>query len=734
MTIGKKLNLTVLLVSLVSLVIGFSILQWYAAQIENDVDKQFVKKLQQEANYKFNIKKNIGITNAISIANDGRIKKALKTNDRKWAIKTLGFIGDKFKKATKFKNVKVHVHTKDNKSFVRIWKLKKFGDDLSSFRHSIVKVNQSLNAVNTFELGKAGLSLRSVVPITDDDGTHLGSLEFMQGLNSVAKAFNKNKDGFMLLMDKRVSSVKTFKAEKIYKTNYIISQKFVNNDFLNDAKKINMDKFLKNKRYETDKYLYTYVDVKDFRDTKLGIAIVGSPLEKVNVAVNSAKKIINIALFIIIGLIIFILISIVISVNKFVISPLKNLNGGIKQLISNNSGDTSMRVEKKSNDELGDVADNFNKYLQTIEDGINEDQKFIDDTQSVMSRVQNGWFSQHIVANTSNPALIQLKSTVNTALTNLKNNFIKLNQLLEEYTNQNYTNQLKLDNVEKDGVFDTLITDVNILQKAITTMLIENKQNGLTLQSSSDVLLSNVDSLNTASNEAAASLEETAAALEQITSNIANNTDTVVKMASYGNDVKSSVSSGQSLANKTTLAMDEINVEVTAISDAISVIDQIAFQTNILSLNAAVEAATAGEAGKGFAVVAQEVRNLASRSADAANEIKALVQNANNKADNGKSIADEMIDGYTHLNDSITKTLDMISDVEMASKEQQGGIEQINNTVAQLDQQTQKNASVASHTKDIAVQTQSIAYEIVNDADEKEFVGKDSVKASSIFK
>ena len=119
--------------------------------------------------------------------------------------------------------------------------------------------------------------------------------------------------------------------------------------------------------------------------------------------------------------------------------------------------------------------------------------------------------------------------------------------------------------------------------------------------------------------------------------------------------------------------MTEIDKEVNAINEAITVIDQIAFQTNILSLNAAVEAATAGEAGKGFAVVAQEVRNLASRSAEAANEIKTLVQNATTKANDGKSIANQMINGYTELNENISKTIELIKDVEMASKEQQQG-------------------------------------------------------------
>ena len=109
-------------------------------------------------------------------------------------------------------------------------------------------------------------------------------------------------------------------------------------------------------------------------------------------------------------------------------------------------------------------------------------------------------------------------------------------------------------------------------------------------------------------------------------------------MAQYAQNVTKIKDIGKELAYKTASSMEEINTQVHAINEAISVIDQIAFQTNILSLNAAVEAATAGEAGKGFAVVAAEVRNLASRSAEAANEIKTIVLNATTKAKEGKEI------------------------------------------------------------------------------------------------
>ncbi|MEW6551532.1 MAG: methyl-accepting chemotaxis protein [Campylobacterota bacterium] len=173
-------------------------------------------------------------------------------------------------------------------------------------------------------------------------------------------------------------------------------------------------------------------------------------------------------------------------------------------------------------------------------------------------------------------------------------------------------------------------------------------------------------------------------------------------------------------------AMDEITSQVSLINEAISVIDQIAFQTNILSLNAAVEAATAGEAGKGFAVVAGEVRNLASRSAEAAKEIKTLVENATAKANEGKGISNQMINGYEELLNNIAKTTQMIDEIATASKEQESGITQINDAITKLDQQTQQNASIASQTKDIATQTDSIAKNILSDVMTKDFIGKES--------
>ena len=434
----------------------------------------------------------------------------------------------------------------------------------------------------------------------------------------------------------------------------------------------------------------------------------------------------------VIGLLLSIIISI--SIQKTIVSSINNFQDGLLNFFQylNREKDYVKLLDESANDEIGVMARVVNKNINQTKQGIEEDRELIKDTQIVMGRLSNGWFSQHIVANTSNPALNELKNTINNALAGLKDKFISINGLLEQYTNSNYINKLEIDDIEKNGVFDKLLDNVNTLRDAITTMLVENKQNGLTLDKSSNILLQNVDILNNNSNEAATALEETAAALEEITSIISNNTTNVSKMTEYASSVTNSANEGQKLATLTTKAMDEIDQEVNAINDAISVIDQIAFQTNILSLNAAVEAATAGESGKGFAVVAQEVRNLASRSADAANEIKLLVLNATEKANNGKEIADKMTDGYIELNENISKTINLISDVESSSKEQRLGIMQINNAVAELDKQTQKNSDIASQTHEVSIQTDSIAKIVVQSANEKEFIGKDTVTAKDM--
>ena len=473
---------------------------------------------------------------------------------------------------------------------------------------------------------------------------------------------------------------------------------------------------------------YTYSYPYEFGDTKQYWMMACSvPVEEFMKETNTVRDFSLIFALIVTGLII----AIVMYSMKTLSRNLTLISNGLLSFFafSNKESTKIELINLDGKDEFGVMAKVINQNIQKTQNLINQDNALIEDVKRVVNLVKAGNLDSKIEKSTINEELEELKSSFNEMLevtkTNVCSDINKVVDVLENFAKLNFTKKIENDNGK-------VASGINQLATIINQMLAENKSNGLTLEESSNLLLTNVNKLNLSSNEAAASLEETAAALEEITSNIRNNTESIAKMSQLSNGVTKAVNEGQAMANQTTTAMDEINTQVNLVNEAIGVIDNIAFQTNILSLNAAVEAATAGEAGKGFAVVAQEVRNLETRSAEAAREIKDIVQRATIKADEGKTIATNMIDGYKNLNNNISSTMNLISDIENASKEQLLGIEQINDAVNQLDQQTQQNAMVASQSHDIAQSTDEIAKLIVQDANQKEFIGKNDVKAKDI--
>ncbi|MFW3412101.1 methyl-accepting chemotaxis protein [Aliarcobacter butzleri] len=451
---------------------------------------------------------------------------------------------------------------------------------------------------------------------------------------------------------------------------------------------------------------------------------------------NSYEKISSIILgIVIIAVIVSIVLIAFISffITKEIIFPLEKFEVGLLSFFKylNKEVKNVEKIEVKNNDEIGIMGKFVNENIEKTNKLLKQDEALINNVKEVVLEINKGNLNNRIEAKTENESLEELKNILNEMLvlisSKVNNNLVAIDEVLQKYKKMDF--RPRIENPQGE-----VAKEINSLADTINHLLVENKRNGLTLEDSSHILLENVNKLNISSNEAAASLEETAAAIEEITSNIRNTTQNISKMATLSNQVTKSVTQGESLANTTTNAMDEINNQVNLINDAISVIDNIAFQTNILSLNAAVEAATAGEAGKGFAVVAQEVRNLASRSAEAAREIKSIVENATIKANEGKDISKNMIEGYVGLTKDIQQTITLIQDIEMSSKEQLVGIEQINDAVNQLDRQTQQNAMVSSQTHDVAIVTDEIAKMVVSDANEKEFIGKDEVSARDMNK
>ncbi|MDN5069163.1 methyl-accepting chemotaxis protein [Aliarcobacter butzleri] len=606
-----------------------------------------------------------------------------------------------------------------------IAQLQEYNNLITLYKDTFNKFSAKQNEIGlTPESGLYG-ELRKSVHNIENFAEKSGNYELLSTIYNLRK---QEKD-FMLRRNlKYVDNFKSVIDPLINDTKYSSNKKDLENY---------KDKFLKLVNAEMEKGL-TYNDglQLEIREIVEKVNNTNDSLgEKLALSIEEKTSFFNKLIYVVLCIFAIIMIFIIYFTSKQINNSLMNFKEGLLKFFGylNKESSKVELISLNSKDEFGEMAKVVNQNIERTQKVIEEDIALIEDAKVVMSRVNNGWYGQFIERSTSNASLEEFKNNVNKMIDNTKNRFVHVNEVLTSYSKNNFIPALKMEaNDERGGVFETLVNGLNTLQQTLTQMLVENKTNGLTLDKSSNVLLSNVDKLNLSSNEAAVSLEETAAALEEVTSNVRNNTQNIAQMAKLSSEVTASASQGEKLANETTVAMDEINNQVNLINEAIGVIDNIAFQTNILSLNAAVEAATAGEAGKGFAVVAGEVRNLASRSAEAAREIKTIVENATSKANQGKSIATNMIEGYKELNQNISQTISLISDIQNASKEQLLGIEQINDAVTQLDRQTQQNAMIASQTHDVALITDEISKLIVSDADSKEFVGKHEVKAKSL--
>jgi len=412
--------------------------------------------------------------------------------------------------------------------------------------------------------------------------------------------------------------------------------------------------------------------------------------------------------------------SLTMFTNK-IVKNLEELKAGISSFFDfiNRKNENPKEIKVDTNDEFKLIADMINENVKQIKEDIKKDTSAVEEVAKVSKLVAKGNFSCRLKANAVNPEICKLKTNLNDFLDQMQDSISAITKVVEEYQDANY--EPKIDK-ELEGELKGLSNGIN----ALGEVLKESKEKiNTTLKTKSDIL-----------NSSAKELNESVERLKSYISTSSENTELITKemevmskmiketvkrakeMNSFSISTAQSAKEGEELAEKTLNAMEIINKSTDSIEESITAIDSIAFQTNILSLNAAVEAATAGEAGKGFAVVAQEVRNLATKSAEAARVIKELVEETKAKAKEGMEISKNMKENFSKVNNQIQKSSDLVSEVAQEASRELDKVNSVENLMKEVKSLFVENNKIANNTDEISHEILKISNELYEEVKE----------------
>ena len=601
-SISTKIHIPLMISLIVSILTIYFVSQSGQKEMEKNVYENEAQALSIFTEKSLLVKKTISMTNVLNIAQNKDFINALKTGNKELALKAGTALVESYKKNTRFKNIKIHLHTPDVKSFLRVWKPTKNGDDLSSFRHTINYVAKTQKPLVAIELGKAGPTFRGLSPIFDDNKKYLGSIEFMMGFSSNIKEIQRIVGGevLVLLEDKYLSIAKKLKTNPRIGS-YVVAQNvdMIKKDFLTDVQK---NQSLDFTQYNIlDHYFISKVPMKDFQNNIIGYIVVGKSLESVQSVIAQAKKTTNTQLFFTILTDIMVLVMLTAIIMMTVKKPLMRLISTTKDLASGDA-DLTKRLDTASGDEISDTNSWINAFIERIQNTI----KDAKETGAKNSEITKDFttISEDIMTRVSDSAVI-------------------------------------IENLHESGdsIHHTLASSLEVSQKAQMTI-----------------------------EETKVNLNQTKEILFELTSKVEENSSKELELSEK---------------------LTQLTSEANQVKGVLSVISDIADQTNLLALNAAIEAARAGEHGRGFAVVADEVRQLAERTQKSLSEINATIS----------VIVQSIMDASEEMNRNSQNTQELVALSSKAESFMSESYEKIDETTIAVEETSHSSSEVSSQVE-----------------------------------
>ena len=369
-----------------------------------------------------------------------------------------------------------------------------------------------------------------------------------------------------------------------------------------------------------------------------------------------------------------------------------------KVLLALNNGNFNVQMNTDVSEEFRNKVDNT---LQNLHDTIGN-------ILQVMASVKQGDYSARVTVNT-NGDLNQLKKEVNEAVDALEQAINDISRVVIAQKDGDLTQHIT---AQYPGRLASLTQAINSTNLKLLNVINDVDHTIISISGASSNVSQRAAYLNELIKEQSVAIEETTLSMEKMSDTVQSNTDNSNSANQAVQLVQSNAQTGESVMQKTIDAMSKIQESSHKISDIVSLIDGIAFQTNLLALNAAVEAARAGEQGRGFAVVAGEVRNLAGKSAEAAKEIKSLIEENVNRINQGTQLASESGEVLKEINASVQEVSEMIEFIASSSIEQAQSVTEVHTTITQINSAMQQNTSLVQETSHSAEEMRQEADEL----------------------